>query len=367
MSCDFLNLANPGVRDLAPYQPGKPIEELERELGVSNIIKLASNENPLGAGHAARQAARQSLESLHLYPDGSGFRLKHALAERLGVSVNSLTLGNGSNDLLELMARAFLARGDEAIFSEHGFAIYPLVIRASSATPVQVPAHFFGHDLEAMADAITERTRIIFVANPNNPTGTWFHKAVLEAFLARVPERVLVVLDEAYFEYVEEDNYPNGLDFIGRYPNVIVLRTFSKIHGLAALRVGYGVSHPDLADVLNRVRQPFNCNSVGLAAAEAALDDEDHVQDSMGLNATGLAQLVEGCEALGLSSIPSVANFLAIDCEREAAPVYQALLREGIIVRPIAGYGLPQHLRVTVGLPEENERFLTALARVLQR
>lgn len=365
MSCDFLSLANPGISQLSPYQTGKPIDELARELGVSHIIKLASNENPLGAGSRAKQAARHACDNLHLYPDGAGFRLKKALAETLGTPANSITLGNGSNDLLELIARAFLAVGDEAIYSQHGFAIYPIVTQACSATPVEVPAHFFGHDLDAMAAAINERTRVIFVANPNNPTGTWFHKAVLEAFLAKVPERVIVVLDEAYFEYVEEANYPNGLDYLAQYANVIVLRTFSKIHGLAALRVGYGVSHPALAEVLNRVRQPFNCNSVALAAAEAALFDADHIEDSKSLNTAGLAQLVEGVQQLGLKYIPSVANFLAIDCGREAAPVYQALLREGVIVRPIGGYGLPDYLRVTVGLAAENERFLAAFEKTM--
>lgn len=365
MSCDFLQLANPGVQKLSPYQPGKPIDELERELGIKNIIKLASNENPLGAGEKARHAARAACDELHLYPDGAGFRLKQALAEKLGVSLDSLTLGNGSNDLLVLLAQAFLTPGDEAIYSQHAFAVYPIATLACSATPVEVPAHFYGHDLVAMADAITERTRLIFVANPNNPTGTWFHRGVLEAFLDKVRSDVIVVLDEAYFEYVEEANYPNGLDFIERYPNVVVLRTFSKIHGLAALRVGYAVSHPKLAAVLNRVRQPFNCNSVALAAAEAALADEAHIEDSKGLNTTGLAQLAEGCDNLGVSYIPSVTNFLAIDCGRDAAPIYEALLREGVITRPIAGYGMPNFLRVTVGLAEQNERFLAALTKVL--
>lgn len=365
MSCDFLALANPGVQKLLPYQPGKPIEELERELGISNIIKLASNENPLGAGRLAQQAARKACDSLHLYPDGSGFRLKQALAERLGVTPAMVTLGNGSNDLLELLAHAFLAPGDNAVYSQYGFAVYPLATLSRSAVPVEVPAKLFGHDLEAMAAAITERTRLVFVANPNNPTGTWFHRTVLESFLAKVPENVVVVLDEAYFEFVEEDRYPDGLDYLARHPNLIVLRTFSKIHGLAALRIGYGISHPALADVLNRVRQPFNCNSVALAAAEAALGDSDHIEDSKSLNTTGLAQIAEGAGKLGLDYIPSVGNFLAIRLGDKAAAIYQALLREGVIVRPLAGYSLRDYLRVTVGLPEENERFLAALAKVL--
>ena len=237
--------------------------------------------------------------------------------------------------------------------------------KACSAKPVQVPALCFGHNLDAMADAITERTRIIFVANPNNPTGTWFPRPVLEAFLARVPENVLVVLDEAYFEYVEEEHYPNGLDYLSEYPNLIVTRTFSKIYGLAALRIGYGISSPAIADVLNRVRQPFNCNATALAAAEAALSDQAYLEDSRSENTAGMGQLVEGLNRLGLESVPSVGNFIAFDCQREAMPLYNALLQQGVIVRPIAAYGMPNHLRVSIGLARENERFLDALKKVL--
>lgn len=365
MTCDFLQSANPGVQQLKPYQPGKPVEALERELGIKNIIKLASNENPLGPGHKALLAAKAALIDMHRYPDGSGFRLKSALAEKLGVSAAQITLGNGSNDVLEQVARSWLAPGDEVIFSAHAFAVYALVTLACSATPVQVPAACFGHDLGAMADAVTERTRIIFVANPNNPTGTWFHRSALELFLEKVPEHVLVVLDEAYFEYVEEAYYPDGLSYLDRYPNLIVTRTFSKIYGLAGLRMGYGISSPVIADVLNRVRQPFNCNMPALAAAEAALNDVSYLDDSRSENTSGLGQLVEGLDRLGLRHIPSVANFIAFDCQREAMPLYNALLREGVIVRPIAGYDMPNHLRVSVGLAVENERFLQALEKVL--
>ena len=366
MSCDFVALANPGVQKLVPYQTGKPIEELQRELGLAHVVKLASNENPLGPGKKALAAARHALEQMHRYPDGAGYYLKSALAERLGVEPNCITLGNGSNDVLELLARAWVMPGDEVIFSEHAFAVYPLATLACSGVPVAVPARLYGHDLEAMAAAVTDRTRLIFVANPNNPTGTWHHRQALETFLDAVPERVLVVLDEAYFEYVEEVDYPNGMDYLGRYPNLVVTRTFSKIHGLAGLRLGYGVSSPAVADVLNRVRQPFNANLVAQAAALGALDDPDYVEDSRSLNTSGLAQVAEGLQKLGLHFIPSVANFLAFDCARDAAPVYQGLLREGVIVRPIAGYGMPQFLRVSIGLPEENERFLAALQKALQ-
>jgi histidinol-phosphate aminotransferase len=365
MSCDYIALATSGVQTLKPYQTGKPIEELERELGIKHIVKLASNENPLGPGKHALHAARHALEQLHRYPDGAGYHLKSALCEKFGLRQEQITLGNGSNDLLELIGRGFLNRGDEVIFSEHAFAVYMLVTLGCSATPVEVPAKLFGHDLAAMADAITERTRIIFIANPNNPTGTWFHRHALDAFLARVPETVLVVLDEAYVEYVEEEGYPNGFDYLDRYPNLIVTRTFSKMYGLASLRVGYAVANPLITNVLNRVRQPFNVNSVALAAAQAALHDENYIEDSKSENTTGLVQITEGLIKLGLHAIPSVANFIAFDCGRVAQPVYDALLREGVIVRPIASYGMPNHLRVSIGLAEENERFLQALQKVL--
>lgn len=364
-SNDFLALANAGVQQLQPYQPGKPIDELERELGISHIIKLASNESPVGSSPMAMAAVRAALDQLHRYPDGSGHGLKSALAQRLGLSVAQVTLGNGSNDILELVARAYLSAGDEAIYSEHGFAIYPIITLASGGVPVKVPARNYGHDLQAMAAAVTERTRVIFVANPNNPTGTWFPRAELDAFLAAVPERVLVVLDEAYFEYVEDPNFANGADYLAQHANLLVARTFSKIYGLSGLRVGYGLSGTAVADVLNRVRQPFNVNSLGLVAAEAALDDLEFLEHARDINTAGLVQVAEGLQQLGLEYIPSVCNFIAFDCGREAMPVYQALLREGVIVRPIAGYDLPNHLRVTIGTPEENERFLESLRRVL--
>ncbi|MDF1820561.1 MAG: histidinol-phosphate transaminase [Alcanivoracaceae bacterium] len=364
MSCDFRALATPGVQKLTPYQTGKPEDELQRELGLSRVVKLASNENPLGPGRAALHAARKALESMHRYPDGAGFYLKQALHETLGVAPTCITLGNGSNDVLELIARAFTLPGDEIVFSEHAFAVYPLATLACSAVPVAVPARLFGHDLEAMAAAVTERTRVIFVANPNNPTGTWFHRHALESFLEQVPERVVVVLDEAYFEYVQETDYPNGLDYLSRFPNLVVTRTFSKIHGLAGLRIGYGISSEAIADVLNRVRQPFNANAPALAAAQAALADESYVRDSRDLNTAGLAQLAEGLQARDLHFIPSVANFLCFDCGAPAEPLYRQLLAKGIIVRPVAGYGLPNHLRVSVGLAEENAAFLAALDEV---
>ena len=349
---------NPNVATLAPYQPGKPVEELERELGITGAIKLASNENPRGPGPKVRAALARAGEQLSRYPDGSGFRLKRALSAKLGVTPDSLTLGNGSNDVLELIARVALTPGAEGIVSEHAFVVYPLAIVSLGGKLVTVPARDWGTDLDGILRAVTDRTRIVYVANPNNPTGTWVNRARMEAFLARVPDHVVVVLDEAYFEYVTDRDYPDGIALLSRHPNLVVTRTFSKVHGLAALRVGYGVSSPELADLMNRVRQPFNVSSVALECAEAALGDDAFVRTSRELNTAGLAQLEEGVARLQIAAIQSGGNFLTIDLRRPAAPVYQALLQRGVIVRPIANYGLPNHLRITVGLPEENERFL---------
>ncbi len=362
----FLSLALPGVQALSPYEPGKPIEELQRELGLSEIIKLASNESPLGCSRAARKAAVEVLDELARYPDGSGFGLKQALSQKLGVDSDCLTLGNGSNDVLELIARAFLSPQHEALFSEHAFAVYPLVTQAIGARAVVSPARDWGHDLEAMAARISPATRVIFIANPNNPTGTWIARNTLEAFLEAVPTNTLVVLDEAYFEYVDERAYPDGVSYLARYPNVIVTRTFSKAYGLAGLRVGYGVSSPEVADLLNRVRQPFNVNSVALAAATAALSDSEHLVASVAANREGMAQLVAGIETLGLSYVPSVGNFLTVEVGHPGRVIYQALLEKGVIVRPIEAYGMPQHLRVSIGLEVENARFLQALEDVLK-
>lgn len=366
MACDFISLAAPSVQKLSPYQPGKPIEELERELGISDIIKLASNENPLGCSPRVLTAIESGLSELSLYPDGNGFVLKKALSDFYKRPLGEITLGNGSNDILELVGRAFLQPGDEAVFSQHSFAVYPLVVQAVGATGVCVPAQRWGHDLAAMAAAVTDKTRVVFIANPNNPTGTWVEERELDAFLMALPESVLVVLDEAYGEYVEEGYLPNGLDYLDRYPNVIVARTFSKAYGLAALRVGYAFAHPDVTNVLNRVRQPFNVNALALRAAVAALGDQDFVARSRASNANGMKQLIEGVKRLGLSYIPSRGNFLSIDLRREGLPVYQALLRQGVIVRPVANYGMPNFLRVTIGSPVENERFLAALSAVLR-
>ncbi|MDH4555898.1 histidinol-phosphate transaminase [Pseudomonas sp. BN417] len=369
MSCDFLALAQPGVQKLSPYVPGKPVDELARELDLdpAGIVKLASNENPLGPSPKALEAIRNELAELTRYPDGNGFELKRRLAERCGVTPAQVTLGNGSNDILDLVARAYLAPGLNAVFSQHAFAVYPIATQAVGATGKVVPAKDYGHDLPAMLTAIDAETRVVFIANPNNPTGTWFGPAALEDFLAKVPESVLVVLDEAYIEYAEGDELPDGLDYLARYPNLLVSRTFSKAYGLAALRVGYGLSSAQVADVLNRVRQPFNVNSLALAAACAVLEDADYLAESRRVNDAGMAQLEEGCRALDLGWIPSKGNFIAVDFGRDAAPINLAMLQEGVILRPVAGYGMPTFLRISIGLPEENARCLEALAKVLGR
>lgn len=363
----------PCVQGLSPYVPGKPIEELERELGIQGAIKLASNENPLGPSPAALQVMRDQAANVHLYPDGNGHALKTALAAQLGVGIAGITLGNGSNDVLDLIARAYLGEGRGAVFSEHAFAVYPISTQAvggiaqwAKALPADHPHQPYGHDLGAMRAAVDERTRVLFLANPNNPTGTWLEKAALHAFIASLPADVLVVVDEAYIEFVDDgSDFPNAIEWLGEFPNLVVTRTFSKIHGLAGLRVGYAVSHPQVADVLNRVRQPFNVNLLALEAARAALGDPEHVHRTRELNRAGLRQIREGVEALGLGALPSLGNFLCIDMGRSARPVYDGLLRRGVITRPVANYGLPDHLRVSIGTEAENARFLDALKTVL--
>ncbi len=363
MTCDPLILAIPGVRGLVPYQPGKPIEELERELGVTGAIKLASNENPYGPGPKAQEAAAHALGQLARYPDGGGFALKRALARHLRVSERQITLGNGSNDVLELIARTFLSPAETAVCDQYAFAAYPISVRGIGAQVVMVPARDYGHDLEAMAAAVSPAVRMVYLANPNNPTGTWFDRDALAGFLARVPQTTIVVLDEAYFEYVTEDGYPDGCAWLAEYPNLIVVRTFSKVHGLAALRVGYAVSDERLAELMNRLRQPFNVNAVAQAAAVAAFEDTAYVARMVAVNRDERAALREAIAALGLAVLPSVGNFLCVEVG-DAAGLYQGLLRQGVIVRPLAPYALPAHLRITVGRPEENQRLVRALAEL---
>ncbi len=368
MSCDFIDLANPGVKALHPYQPGKPIEELERELGIADIIKLASNENPSGPSQLVLAAINQACSELCRYPDGNGFALKNELAAVHQVDTDTLTLGNGSNDILELLARAYAGPGTDIVFSEYAFAVYPIVTQACGAQAVVVPAKDWGHDLSAMAQAVTKNTRLVFLANPNNPTGTYFDQHSFESFMASVPEHIIVVLDEAYFEYAHYlavESYPNGLSFLSNYPNLVVTRTFSKAYGLAALRIGYSISNPRIADALNRVRQPFNVNALAMAAAVAALRDQTYLEKAVQLNGQGLKQLQLGFAELGLDYIPSVGNFISVAFKQDCQAVYNDLLHQGIIVRPVANYAMPDHLRVTVGLAEENDRLLSALKKIL--
>ena len=361
----------PAVRTLAPYVPGKPIEELEREYGVRDIIKLASNENPLGPGPRALEAIAKAAGEIGLYPDGSGFALKQALARKHNCAIESITLGNGSNDVLVMIAEAFLTPQSEAVYSQYAFAVYPIAVQATGATARVAPANPgthampLGHDLEAMLRLINERTRVVFVANPNNPTGTWLNADQLRRFVQSVDERTLVVIDEAYIEYVEADGFPDTSQWLAAHPNLIVTRTFSKAYGLAGLRVGYALSHPSVSGILNRVRQPFNVSSVALAAARAALDDREHLQRAVATNRSGMAQLRAGFDALALAHLPSVGNFVLVDCARPAGPVYEAMLRQGVIVRPVGNYQLPNHLRVTIGTQAQNERMLSALKSAL--
>lgn len=360
-------LANPGIRNLSPYQAGKPIEEVERELGIKNIVKLASNENPLGLSGKVKQALEDALSGLARYPDANGFYLKTKLAEKLGVKPQQITLGNGSNDVLELLARTFVNDTHEVIFAQHAFVVYPLVTQAIGAKGVAVPAKDYGHDLPAMLKAITAKTRMIFIANPNNPTGTFLSTKELADFIAQVPANVLVVLDEAYYEYVDAADRAPSVNWLAQYPNLIVSRTFSKAYGLAGLRAGYAVSHPDVADLMNRARQPFNMNSLSLRAAEVVLDDAQYLAESIRVNQQGMQQLVTFCEQHNLPYIPSHGNFLTIEVGDNAADIYQQLLHAGVIVRPVAGYQLPRHLRVSIGLPAENQAFIDAMATILAR
>ncbi|MEW7977334.1 MAG: histidinol-phosphate transaminase [Candidatus Sedimenticola endophacoides] len=361
----FIDITAPGIAELKPYVPGKPISELERELGIRDSVKLASNENPLGCSELARAAIVRELEEAARYPDGGGFELRNALARKHGVDPRCITLGNGSNDVLDMIARAFLAPGCESLFSQYAFAVYPISSQSVGATLRIAPARDYGYDLEAMRERVGERTRVVWIANPNNPTGTWLDSDRLEGFIASLPPDVIAVIDEAYIEYVDEGDYPEATRWLERYPNLIVTRTFSKAYGLASLRVGYGISHPDIADILNRVRQPFNVNSMALAAARAALDDWDFIERSVEINRHGMARLVQGLSAMGLAHIPSVGNFVTVDVGRPVGEVDAALLREGCIGRPVANYGMPRHLRISVGLEQENARFLAALKRVL--
>ena len=360
----LVNHSLPYVRAISPYQPGKPITELAREMGipVDKIVKLASNENPLGMSPKARKAVEAAIAGSERYPDQ--FELIKALAERCGVAQNQVVLGNGSNDVLDLIARVFLAPGRSAVFAQHAFAVYPLATLSTGAEPVSTPAKHYGHDLDAMRAAIRPDTRIVWIANPNNPTGNFLPYPEVRAFLHALPEDVVVVLDEAYNEYLPPAERVDTAAWIADFPNLVVTRTFSKIFGLAGLRVGYALASAEIADLMNRVRQPFNVNNLAIAAAIAALDDHLFVAESYELNRRGMEQLVAGLKRLGLEHIPSHGNFVTFRAG-DGAAVNQKLLKQGVIVRPIGGYGLPEWLRVTIGTEPENARFLEALEEAL--
>lgn len=355
------------IQKIAPYQGGKPITELAREmhLNVEDIVKLASNENPLGISPKADYAIQEAILEIARYPDGNSFALREAVSNKFNVSPDQIVFGNGSNDILELVARAYLSADSEVIYSQHAFAVYPLVTQAMGAKGVVVPAKDFGHDLPAMLAAVTDKTSLIFIANPNNPTGTLLAKDALFAFLQQVPKNVLVVLDEAYDEYLPAEHKSQAISWLNEFDNLLISRTFSKAYGLAGLRIGFGLCHAQIADMMNRVRQPFNVNSVAQAAAVASLADDDFVERSYALNQAGMAQLKQGFDQLGPSYIPSFANFISVKVG-DAATINQKLLQNGVIVRPVANYEMPEYLRVSIGLFSENAKFLDVLAKILK-
>ena len=362
---NYSELAPAYIRAIAPYQPGKPISELERELGITGIVKLASNENPIGCSPLAVAAMHEAIKTIALYPDGNGFELKDALSRHYGVEHARIVLGNGSNDMLELAARAFLTVGDKAVYSDHAFAVYPLATQSVGGKGISVPAINFGHDLNAMLQtAVEQQAKLLFIANPNNPTGTFLSGGSLRAFLRALPANILVVLDEAYNEYLPVECRYDSVSWLKDFPNLIISRTFSKAYGLAGLRVGYALANPQVADMVNRVRQPFNVNSVAQAAAVAALQDTDFVQQTHELNQHGMKQIVDGLTKLGLEFIPSYGNFISFRIV-DATRIYRRLLELGIIIRPVASYDMPDYLRVSIGLETENQKFLSALQQIL--
>lgn len=353
------------VKELIPYVPGKPVEELERELGVRNAVKLASNENPLGPSPRAMEAVKNSLPVCNRYPDGGCFYLKGKLAEKLGVSPENLIIGNGSNEVIQIAARTYMNHEHEAIFGGHAFIVYPLVTKAVGAKEIVSPMPDMKNDLQDIASRVTDKTRMIFLANPNNPTGTIFKKNEFEWFLDNVPEDVIILVDEAYFEYVDEVDYPDTLKYHEKRESLITVRTFSKIYGLAGLRVGYAIASGEIISYLNRVREPFNVSTLAQSAALAAIDDEEHIEKSRLVNSDGMAYLCRELDRMGISHVPSFANFVLVDMKTDPLPYYQSLLEKGVIVRPVGGYGLKEHLRVSVGLADENERFVKALGEVI--
>ena len=356
------DLVNKGILNLSPYKPGKPIEDLERELGIKGAIKLASNENPLGPSPLAIEAVSNILNGAHRYPDGNALRLKESISDKFKLDIRNLTIGNGSNDIIEFIARSFLSNEDSAIYSEHAFAVYPLVVQAVGAEGIEVPARNFGHDLEAMKRAVKTNTKLIFIANPNNPTGTFLKPNEIKSFLDDLDENIIVLLDQAYFDYSSYLNEDVGFELINKYPNLIISRSFSKAYGLAGFRIGYSVSSPEVADYLNRVRQPFNANSLALVAAEIALSDDSHLQKSLEINLDQKTILMDGLRNLGYEYIPSEGNFISFNSKGNGQKLFEDLLNEGVIVRTLGVYKMPNYLRTTIGLPEENSIFLEKLS-----
>ncbi len=355
------------VQGIAPYQAGKPISELARELGLDEktIVKLASNENPLGMPLSAQKAVAAAIADLGRYPDSNGFELKAAIGKKFSVPQDWITLGNGSNDVLELAARAFVQSGQSIVYAEHSFAVYALATQAIGARSIVVPAKNYGHDLDAMAKAIAADTRLVFIANPNNPTGTFLPAADVQAFLEKVPPNVGVVLDEAYNEYLPVELRFDSVQWLKKFPNLIISRTMSKVYGLAGLRIGFALASANATDLMNRLRHPFNVNTLAQAAALAALADDAFLQKSYEVNRDGLAQLQGAFDRMKLEYVRSYGNFVLVKVG-DGMSVFNQLLRAGVIVRPVANYGLPQWLRISVGLPDENERFLTVLAGILK-
>ncbi len=366
MTVNFHTLANHYISELTPYQPGKPVEEVERELGIASAIKLASNENPLGASPQALTAIQKALQNMHIYPDGACFELKQTLSLFLNKSTNQLTIGNGSENILEIIMKAYLKPGDEAVISQYAFLTIPLLIQGHGGKIVRVPANNFNHDIPNMISAVHEKTRIIFIVNPNNPTGTYTKQNELIHLLESIPPHVLVVVDEAYHEYISSLDYPDTLSMLDQYPNLVVVRTFSKAYGLAALRIGFAISSPVIADILNRARLPFNVNSIATVAAKAALLDQDHIKKSIKINQEGMKQLEEGLKKLKIDYIPSLGNFITINVIKNSAEITQKLLLQGVIVRPLIPYNMLNYIRVTIGTFEQNDFFLRAFQKVLE-
>ena len=364
---DLKKLVNKGIDGLSPYEPGKPIEDLERELGINNAVKLASNENPVGPSPRIIDSIEKIVKETHRYPDGNATRLKAKISRKFNILENQVTVGNGSNDIIEFVARSFLGPNDSAVYSEHAFAVYPLVVRAVGAMGIEVPAKNFSHDLEAILDSIEENTKLIFIANPNNPTGSFIQQSELLNFLEKVPEEIIVLLDQAYFEYSSFETSDLEFDVLERFPNLVISRSFSKAYGLAGFRVGYSVSSIEIADYLNRVRQPFNANSLALYAAEIALDDDQFIKKCLELNFEQKQILFNGLQASGFECLPSRANFISFDCGEDSNDAFNKLLLEGVIVRSLRVYKMPNFLRVSVGLPEENLIFLEKIKSTLSK